>query len=203
MPCWEERAWAGGGRLPFLLLGSMSVPGTLSGHSEPCPRGRRPQKGHTHRKVAGQELPVLLSELPHQGPQLLILPMPERGLSSRGCTKQVFVTEPSPGTASFIHSTTTYYAPGATDRATADSEGLMVQRETDANPSLPQTIGKPLCWGAWRVMQPLPIQGGKGTGPRRPVQLGCRKQGGWGASWLWRGRQGPDHTLRHAKPLRH
>lgn len=63
--------------LSFLLLGSKPVPG-LSGHLEPCPWGRGPQRNCTHRKVAGQKLPVLLSELPHQGPQLLILTMPER-----------------------------------------------------------------------------------------------------------------------------
>lgn len=102
-----------------------------------CPWGRRPQKGCTHRKMAGQELPVLLSKLPHQGPQLLILPTPERELSSHGCRDSL--TQPFRKTS---------FEPGAPVQAATHLEGqLMVQRETDAHPSLPQTKVKPRCWG--------------------------------------------------------
>lgn len=100
------------------------------------PWGRRPQKGCTHRKVAGQELPVLLSKLPHQGPQLLILPTPERELSSHGCRSSLI--QPFSKTCS---------EPGATTHL----EGLTVQRETDANPRLPQTKVKPRCRGQGEV----------------------------------------------------
>ena len=96
--CWES--WGGLGKEPpFLLLDRKSVPGPLSW-------GRRPQRGCTHGKVAGQELPVLLSKLPHQGPQLLILPKPERqGAQLHACRKQLLLTEPSPKeTASRSHS---------------------------------------------------------------------------------------------------
>lgn len=76
--------------LSFLLLGSKPVPG-LSGHLEPCPWGRGTRRSCTHRKVAGQKLPVLLSELPHQGPQLLILTMPERQRGSAHMMQKVAV----------------------------------------------------------------------------------------------------------------
>ena len=74
MFCWESCGGGGGGlgkELPFLLPDTKSLPGSLF-------EGSGPQRGCTHRKVAGQELPVLLSKLLHQGPQLLILPKPGR-----------------------------------------------------------------------------------------------------------------------------
>ena len=63
------------------------------------------------------------------------------------------MTEPAPGPATAVHSATTYHAPGATGEATTDLLGLTVQRETDVNPSLPETTEKPPGWGIGRGMR--------------------------------------------------
>lgn len=107
--------------LPFLLGSNVCPrhtiwpPGTLFW-------GRGPRRGCTHRKVAGQKLPVLLSKLPHQGPQLLVLAMPERQRAQLTQVRKAAVCGRalSGGRASFnsfSHDLSTYRAPGTTDTA--------------------------------------------------------------------------------------
>lgn len=154
----------------------------------------------------------MLSELPYQSPQLLILPMPEREGSARTHAESSGSRwrkgQKDHRLRAGSHEGSTYYMPRTTDTATGRDRAAPScgnHGPEGANQRLPQTRVKPADRNMVTASSGRPRD--RLTG--RLVRLECRKQvkGGCKVTWEATAGAGP-HTsllgpLHHTKPLRH